>query len=1111
MATTDSKRRIAVLGGGLSSLTAVFELTSIPRWQERYAITVYQMGWRLGGKGASGRNQAVADRIEEHGLHVFFGFYENAIGIMRRCYQELGRHPDAPLAGWQDAFKRRDLIVMEEYLHGKWHHWPLPFPPNDDRPGDWCEPFPDGGISSSGHSELPSAFAYFQMALELTCDFFDRWWWRRTAQRVGDRSDAIAELMQSVGVVQAGLHSGLMRAESLLGAARGLIATGLNALEVQPLRELDVAGLHAARAVAKGLPDDARDHSPAQHQQLWALLSRFRRWLASELAAEIESNFESYQLFVLLDLTTTGLIGMIEDRLLIPPAHWHDIDGEDFRGWLKRHGGSDIMLASAPPRTLYSAAFATGTTGAAGTTLHNCLRMIFTYKGSVLWEMQASMGDTIFAPLYTVLKRRGVEFEFFRRVDDVQLGPKDAAGQRKVERIVIGRQATLTKDCTQYDPLFDVLGLPCWPSEPRYAQLEQGAELERLEREYPGEYNLENWWTKWPDPQQPDTLLVGRDFDHCILGIGIGAFPYICKQLIADADNPRFGTMVQQVQTTMTQAAQLWFRPGLAGLGWPMLKPVVIPYAEPYDTWADMSHLLARERWQELGQPVGNIAYLCSRLIEGPDFQPPPRDQHDYPFGQLERARRNLREWLRTQVRQVWPYAARTDDPDALNWDWLVDPQDREGLARLDAQFCIADWNPSDRYVLSTAGSTQARLLPDQSGYANLTLTGDWTLNAISSGCAEAATIAGMLAARAICGYPQRIVGEWLDELRADARALPEAPVAEPPGYPFGPDPKRAVPYIPRPGDLLSLPPLAATGTSMTCFVLQADRGALSRMCDSYLNLGPDCYEPVLPLAVFVAVHIDKAHPVGRRDLGWMAERDYGIWIPLKVGRRVGGRFVIDRFCWYQPYLWIDNSAAVADGREVYGLEKSLGVLSGPTQPSQPAKFSVDTIVSVMEREVPAAIGPLVRVGARDRDRFGAHELPWNGAEQAARELRTALQQVVHESDWERDFDLLEELLSGEQLMAGLKQTPSVAGGGGASYQAIVETPSQSTSPVSAGLIDGTYDVDIKFWPSHDVVALLGLQATALQDGWQRAPSLLNVRFEFDFAMGPGREIYRLA
>src|SRR5271155_4067886 len=106
------KQRIAVLGGGISALTAVFQLTSLPDHAERYEITVYQMGWRAGGKGASGRNAAYGDRIEEHGLHILMGFYHNAFDVLRRCYDELGRPAGAPLATLDEAVKPHEFLVI---------------------------------------------------------------------------------------------------------------------------------------------------------------------------------------------------------------------------------------------------------------------------------------------------------------------------------------------------------------------------------------------------------------------------------------------------------------------------------------------------------------------------------------------------------------------------------------------------------------------------------------------------------------------------------------------------------------------------------------------------------------------------------------------------------------------------------------------------------------------------------------------------------------------------------------------------------------------------------------------------------------------------------------
>lgn len=56
--------------------------------------------------------------------------------------------------------------------------------------------------------------------------------------------------------------------------------------------------------------------------------------------------------------------------------------------------------------------------------------------------------------------------------------------------------------------------------------------------------------------------------------------------------------------------------------------------------------------------------------------------------------------------------------------------------------------------------SSRHRLPTDGSGFANLYLTGDWIRTGINAGCVEAATMAGMQTARAICGWPAVIRGE---------------------------------------------------------------------------------------------------------------------------------------------------------------------------------------------------------------------------------------------------------------------------------------------------------------------------------------------------------------
>src|ERR1051326_8006851 len=93
------------------------------------------MGWRLGGKGASGRG--VADRVEEHGLHLWMGFYENAFRLMRECYAE--RHADYPncrFADWRDAFKPAPDVCVADRTPEGWAFWLAHFPPGEGLPGD---------------------------------------------------------------------------------------------------------------------------------------------------------------------------------------------------------------------------------------------------------------------------------------------------------------------------------------------------------------------------------------------------------------------------------------------------------------------------------------------------------------------------------------------------------------------------------------------------------------------------------------------------------------------------------------------------------------------------------------------------------------------------------------------------------------------------------------------------------------------------------------------------------------------------------------------------------------------------------------------------------------
>jgi uncharacterized protein with NAD-binding domain and iron-sulfur cluster len=710
--TTTPPRKIAVLGGGAGALAAAFALTDTPELRARHRVTVYQMGWRLGGKGASGRNRRVADRIEEHGLHVWAGFYENAFALLRRCYDELARPAGSPLATVDEAFEKHSLIGLAEYVGGRWVPWYL----------DMAE---NSGVPGVG-PEWPTARQYLEMVLD---------------QMLGLALDPA--LFRHLGPAGPAL-----RLASLAAGAAESLGLGGDDDDESERRPLQVRPLVLARRLFGALGGEGLERRALGAAV--ALVDGFMDVVRDAAREAFERDAGLRRAFVSLDLLATQLRGAVEDGALVD---LDAIDGYDWLAWLRRHGASPLTVASPWVRGVYDYVFGFlgGDTSrpalSAAVAVRIQLLSLFAYKGAFFWKMLAGMGDAVFAPLYEVLRRRGVRFEFFHRVDSLHLAPDG----RRVGRVRLTRQASLNEGLDEYAPLYDVGGLPCWPSEPLYGQLREGAELEARG------VNLETNYSDWPGVGGVE-LALGADFDDVVFGIPLGSVPHLCGELLAASRAWR--EMVERVPTVGTQSMQLWLEPTVEGLGRRPAEPVITTgYAQPFDTWSDMSQVLARERWPAHAQPR-SILYLCGPLLEqGP---PPPFSDLDYPRRQAARVAANAATWLQGNVGPFWPKATLPFEPAGLDWSLLVDAREPPGVGerRLESQYVRANVDPAERYVLSVPGSARYRLDPGGSGFENLYLAGDWVRCYINAGCVEGAVIGGLLASRALCGYPARIRGE---------------------------------------------------------------------------------------------------------------------------------------------------------------------------------------------------------------------------------------------------------------------------------------------------------------------------------------------------------------
>ena len=111
---------------------------------------------------------------------------------------------------------------------------------------------------------------------------------------------------------------------------------------------------------------------------------------------------------------------------------------------------------------------------------------------------------------------------------------------------------------------------------------------------------------------------------------------------------------------------------------------------------------------------------------------------------------------MENDMTTLWPQARRRDG--SFDWEcWSTAAAAR--APRADAQYWRANVTPSERYVLTPAGSVEHRLPSGDSGFENLALAGDWTRNGIDGGCVEAAVISGIEAAASISGQPLAIPG----------------------------------------------------------------------------------------------------------------------------------------------------------------------------------------------------------------------------------------------------------------------------------------------------------------------------------------------------------------
>jgi len=553
-----SRLRIAILGGGSAALATAFELTATPELRERFEIDLYQIGWRLGGKCASGRNRSARNRNEEHGLHVLGGFYHNVFSQLRPLYEEWATVAPETAIPFDQAFKGHNTFTLMQREADDWRAVSVALPPNDLQPGVNPE-------SVTPAEMLSRILTWIGVALRRLSagDAPDIW-----LRGVKDWEPPTPDMAHLVALAD--------RGEALSQKLTGGLWPALGG----DLRHRVHAHFDEVRAVLAGLGQGVPPLGPD--------------WLGVvEMIAAIGGGF-------------------IADRLDL--RGFDSINGFNATDWLRRHGASERAVACPLLQAgyHYSFAFENGDSKkpniAAGVGIRGLLRMVFAYHDSVFMHMRGGMGEVFVAPYFEVLRARGVRFHFFHRVE--ALVPDE---DRRIAEIRIRVQAHPIAGPTAYEPLFDhtpgdgARPRRCWPEAPLFDQLIDGETLQQGG-------NLEKWIDS-AGVGSEKTLKFGEDFDLCVLGMSMGVVRETTGAL-AQAD-PAWKAMLDSAGVTPTIAAQIWRGETAASFDGAAPDGLMTAYVGPHDTWGDMSFLIDLEKANAAGERPRSLSYFCGPITPG--------------------------------------------------------------------------------------------------------------------------------------------------------------------------------------------------------------------------------------------------------------------------------------------------------------------------------------------------------------------------------------------------------------------------------------------------------------------------------------------------------------
>ena len=302
--------------------------------------------------------------------------------------------------------------------------------------------------------------------------------------------------------------------------------------------------------------------------------------------------------------------------------------------------------------------------------------------------------------------------------------------------------------------------------------------------------------------------------------------------------------------------------------------------------------------------------------------------------------------------------------------------------------------------------------------------------------------------------------------------------------------------------------PFYEKGSQMMSFIFKSDSKSLQTVCDNWLNLPTNnelYYQPLLPVVMVTFANNKQSWPTTAPYDQWgvipYQEVIFSIFV-VRV-KKLGDVWITEHVSTLVPYIFVNDAIVMANGREIYGMPKTFGMIQLPDSPLDPQKyFELATVsAATFKKGAPFSTLPIASIG-----QTSTNDIPtkneWTDITSAAKALKNLIFGTEHIElpGLNLIIEIADLFLEKKIPFTALRQVRSISSPEEAAYKAVIEFDSRMQNLNGGGLIKGTFQLKL---PQNDLFPIA--TDLGLTDG-QLAEAAFWI--DWDFLFETGNEIW---